>query len=207
MIRIARAAFRALSVSGVVIASSACGVTDVVRPEPTATLTQQRLSGFVPSAASLSLGIPDGIYIFTIDPAQAQSLLLGAARLDIPGNAICSLAGSGYGAAYWNSDCAPETQFVTITVTARGANSDHPRVDFSPALRFSPRTSVTLYMYGKGLTKKKAESWLIYYCDERKNNACVNESLTDPSLVSYLDKKASVIFRRIKHFSGYLVAE
>jgi len=35
----------------------------------------------------------------------------------------------------------------------------------------------------------------------------VDEALTDPSLETVLDRPDKLVYRRIKHFSGYLVAE
>jgi hypothetical protein len=45
---------------------------------------------------------------------------------------------------------------------------------------------------------------VVKYCNE---SGCMDESLTDPSLISYVDTDSKVVFRRIKHFSGYVVAE
>jgi len=42
------------------------------------------------------------------------------------------------------------------------------------------------------------------YCNAA---GCVDESLTDPDLRSNVDVENKVVFRRIKHFSGYVVAE
>ena len=36
---------------------------------------------------------------------------------------------------------------------------------------------------------------------------CVDESLTDPSLASSVDLSNRVVFRRIKHFSGYIILQ
>jgi hypothetical protein len=41
------------------------------------------------------------------------------------------------------------------------------------------------------------------YCDD--TNTCVNEAAHDADLASYADHDAQMVFRRIKHFSGYLV--
>jgi hypothetical protein len=38
-------------------------------------------------------------------------------------------------------------------------------------------------------------------------NGCINEALTDPTLFTTIDKTNNTIWRRIKHFSGYLIAE
>ena len=59
-------------------------------------------------------------------------------------------------------------------------------------------------MYDQALTRDDAANWVMYYCGRLY---CVNESIKDPSLTSYVDLTTSVISRRIKHFSGYMVAE
>ena len=43
------------------------------------------------------------------------------------------------------------------------------------------------------------------YCPDR--GKCVDESLTDSELLTHIDYSANVVFRRLKHFSGYMVAE
>jgi hypothetical protein len=47
-------------------------------------------------------------------------------------------------------------------------------------------------------------SKVVKYCNEE---GCVNEALSDSSLVSHVDENNLLVFRRIKHFSGYVVAE
>jgi len=43
----------------------------------------------------------------------------------------------------------------------------------------------------------------VKYCNA---TGCVDESIADPSLASSVDLVNRVAFRRIKHFSGYMVA-
>ena len=177
--------------------------------ESTAPKTAQRsslirTSPFVPTAAQKALvGVSDGTYSFTIDPSQAQSLSFGASHLDIPANAVCELSSSSYGVAHWNESCTPETASFTITAVVMNAATDHPSVDFYPALRFSPETNVSLFLYVTDQATLDA-SRVMKYCNE---SACVDESIADPSLVSNVDTTNNVVFRRIKHFSGYVVAE
>jgi hypothetical protein len=205
--------------SGIVVASSACGV-DSTAPAPKAS-TPERISGFVPSAANLELvGVKDGVYKFTFDPREAQVLALGPNRLELPAGSICALGVSGYGSSLWNRGCNPERKSVTITVTIKNASSDNPSVDFEPAMRFNPDTKVMLYFYVPRVTRDDAKDWIITYCPTASsrgrssssastsgNAACINEALTDSSLTTYVDYRASVLFRRIKHFSGYVVAD
>ena len=167
-------------------------------------LSALRTSPFVPTGAQRALvGVSDGTYTFQIDPTQAQSLQFGASHLDIPANAVCDLATSSYGVGTWNDACSAQTDTFTITAVVKDAATDHPSVEFSPALRFNPQSNVNLYLY---VTDQATldNSKVLKYCNE---TGCVDESLTDPDLISNVDVDNKVVFRRIKHFSGYVVAE
>jgi hypothetical protein len=167
-------------------------------------LSALRTSPFVPTGAQRALvGVSDGSYTFQIDPTQAQSLQFGASHLDIPANAVCDLATSSYGVGTWNDACAAQTDTFTITAVVKDAATDHPSVEFQPALRFNPQSNVNLYLY---VTDQATldNSKVLKYCNE---TGCLDESLTDPDLISNVDVENKVVFRRIKHFSGYVVAE
>ena len=163
-----------------------------------------RTSPFVPTDAQRALvGVADGTYTYEIDPNQAESLTFGASHLDIPANAVCDLATSSYGVGTWNDSCEPQTQPFTITAVVRNAATDHPSVEFQPALRFNPQSNVNLYLYVTDQATLDATK-VMKYCNA---TGCVDESLTDSDLVSNVDVENKVVFRRIKHFSGYVVAE
>ena len=164
--------------------------------QPTSLL---RTSPFVPNRALV--GVEDGTYTFTIDPSQDQSLSLGASHIDIPANAVCDLATSSYGVGFWNDECTPETQSVTITAVVKNAATDHPSVEFEPAMRFNPQTPVNLYLH---VTDQATldNTRVMKYCNA---SGCVDEGVNDPELVSNVDVENKVVFRRIKHFSGYVV--
>ncbi len=159
-------------------------------------------SPFVPTQAQRALvGVSDGTYTFTFNPAEDQSFSLGASHLDVPANAVCDLATSSYGAAYWNDACAPETQPVTITATVKNAATDHPSVEFQPALRFNPLTQVNLYLHVTDDATLN-NSKVMKYCNA---SGCIDEAVSDAELRSNVDVEHKVVFRRIKHFSGYVV--
>jgi hypothetical protein len=208
----------AIVTGGVVVASSACGVdsTNPVPVQPSA--TPERVSRFAPTQAEKALvGVADGTSRVTFDPSQDQVFSLGPNRLEIPAGAVCALGTSSYGPQYWNSPCMAETRLVRLTVTVRDANSDHPSVDFQPAMRFSPSKTVSLYMYVPRVSRTDARNWLILYCPPSGSGSgkCVNEAEFDRDLRTYVDYDASVLFRRLKHFSlfsvdgrsGYVVGE
>jgi hypothetical protein len=176
---------------------------DVTAPAaPTQRATTQRVSSFRPSGAAKALyGVSDGVYTLRFDPSRDQSFSMGLNHLDMPANSICNIAASTYGVGHWNEACTPETDSVTITVVITDASTDRPRIDFHPAMRFNPDKNVQLFMYAPRPTL--SDSWKLYYCNDL--NVCVDESKTDPDLQSFIDHQASVVFRRIKHFSGFLV--
>jgi hypothetical protein len=188
----------ALALMGALLAGCAGEST---RPSALQT-SLQRTSPFAPTAAQKALvGVSDGTYTFVIDPSQDQSLELGASHLDIPANAVCDLATSSYGVDHWDESCAAQTDTFTITAVVRNAATDHPSVDFEPALRFSPDKNVALYLYVTNDATLDA-SRVVKYCNA---DGCIDESLTDSSLASSVDLENRVVFRRIKHFSGYVV--
>lgn len=175
---------------------------DSVRPLALPT-SQLRTSPFAPTDAQKALvGVSDGTYSFLINPSQDQSLALGASNLQIPANAVCDLATSSYGSAYWNDACTAQADTFTITAVVRNAATDHPSVEFQPALRFSPDKNVMLYLYVTDQATLDA-SRVVKYCTP---TGCVDESITDASLASSVDLVNRVVFRRIKHFSGYVIA-
>jgi hypothetical protein len=166
--------------------------------------TQERTSPFVPTDAQRSLvGAVDGTYHFNVDPHHPQMLQLGGSGLFIPANAICEIGKSTYGVGTWNDDCRPQTKRMRINAVVRNANTDHPSVEFQPALRFSPDKQVWLYMAVSNQATLDATK-VLFYCND---TGCMDESLTDPDLKSYVDPEHFMVFRRIKHFSGYVVAE
>ena len=178
---------------------------DVTSP-PAASSAVSTPSMFVPSASAKSLvGVVDGTYSVIVNPNHDQSFNLGPNHLDIPAGAICDLVHSGYGAKTWDKPCTPETEPVVLTVVIKNASSAHPSIDFYPAMRFNPKKTVQLFMYAPRVTQEEAKNWLMYYCPDR--GGCIDESLSDKSLLTSIDYEHNVLFRRVKHFSGYTVAE
>ncbi|HEX6600721.1 MAG TPA: hypothetical protein VF034_15515 [Gemmatimonadaceae bacterium] len=190
-----------LAAASLMLAACAGEATAPVAPK---NFTQEATSPFVPTDAQRALvGVVDGTYTFNIDPTQAHTLQLGASGLYIPANAVCEVGSSSYGIGTWNDSCEPQTRPMTITAVVRNAATDHPSVEFQPALRFSPEKQVWLYM---SVTDQATldNTKVLWYCNE---TSCMDESQADSDLVSYVDTQHYMVFRRIKHFSGYVVAE
>lgn len=146
-------------------------------------------------------------YVFTVDPGVPNELRMGGHGLDLPANAVCAVEGSGYGADLWDAPCAPEEGPVTITARVTATASGQPHVHFEPALRFNPRTAVYLSLFVKPSSKSEPLDWRILYCATAEPIGCVDESLLDPDLATEARGPGPLVVRRIKHFSGYMVAE
>lgn len=188
------------------LALSACSADVTTAPPAAKVSAKSTPSMFVPSAAAKSLiGVIDGTYAMTIDPTRDQSFNLGPNHLDIPAGAVCNLLRSGYGPQYWDSKCAPQFAPFELTVIIKNADSDHPSIDFYPAMRFNPSKTVQLFMYAPNVSPVDAKNWQMFYCPD--GAACFDESLNDASLLTSIDYTDNVLFRRVKHFSGYTVAE
>jgi hypothetical protein len=210
-LRLMRLRYLLLAMSGVVVASSACS-TDATSPLP---LT-------APESAGLSKdGLPDGkakpvkgttdddssTYVIQVDPRRDNYLQFGEHSLWLPSNSICDPSTSTYGMGTWDQACSPLTTKITITAKVRSTAGGLPRIDFEPALRFNPRRNVFLTLAVRGKQAKEAVAMRILYCPTNASKSCVDEALTDPSLETVLDRPDKLVYRRIKHFSGYLVAE
>jgi len=193
-----------LAATSLMLAACSGDATSPSAAKPKTQLSVLKSSPFVPSGAQRALvGVADGTYTYQIDPTEAQSLQFGASHLDIPANAVCDLATSSYGVGTWNDSCAAQTDTFTITAVVKDAATDHPSVEFQPALRFNPASTVNLYLYVTDQATLDA-SKVMKYCNA---DGCVDESIADPDLRSNVDVENKVVFRRIKHFSGYVVAE
>ncbi|MEO8619447.1 MAG: hypothetical protein ABI625_00195 [bacterium] len=161
----------------------------------------------VPTDASKSLvGAVSGVYTFTVNPSVSTVLNFGQSNLALPASSICDLQTSGYGPTTWNNACTPATVPITITAVVWNAETDHPRVDFQPALRFNPKTNAMLTLVVSNAATLNSMA-VLQYCNAM--NVCVNESLTDATLATSVvsDVSGWKVSRRIKHFTGYMVAE
>src|SRR5690242_9104076 len=82
---------------------------------------------------------------FTVT-AAGGSFGAGPFTVNFPANSVCDPNTSSYGAGTWDSPCntLADGQSVTVTATYGFLLGGGPVVDFSPALRFSPNTTVTI---------------------------------------------------------------
>ena len=192
-------------VTAIVLASAAC--TDAPLAPPQASQTP-------PVAASAAvvkprfMGGDTVVTRFTIHPRVRRTYLLGGGHLvTIPQGAVCDPALSSYGPGTWDDPCTAITRPITVTARTWHDERGHPRVDFTPRLRFAPTDDPVrmtwLLLYDRAAASDPSST--ILFC-ENDVDECVDEALSDPSLVTLRDPLSGYVYRRIKHFSGYNMA-
>jgi hypothetical protein len=143
---------------------------------------------------------------------------LGDFDIVMPAGAVCDPSRTKYGKHHWDDDCIPLNRSLTVSVVAK-KNRDGLSVDFQPDVRFRPRAGwvvIQTSAYRDLLTGDAVrqhspsssffESFAILYAPS-SGGPRQNEILTtgDASLVTHVDLRSGLVWRRIKHFSGYLV--
>lgn len=191
-----------LLLSGVVVASSACSIDATAPASLAAPPSAVMAKG--PKADQWEDGPRSGspvVYTTTIDPRRRNVLHFGQHTLDIGEKAICD-APSGYGLALFDQACRSEKSKVTITAVVRTSADGMPRIDLLPEIRFSPTSVVTLTLHVQGPTFDMTQPRILY-CASVSATVCIDESVLDPTLATFVDARSHTVFRRIKHFSGY----
>lgn len=190
-----------IALCALVATLAACG--DAVAPRAAATDSAPVFGGGVATALTRS---DTTTFTITIDPRHTTYYNLGDGNsLTFPAGSVCDPHES-YGVTEWDKPCAAAKRTVAEHVSAWLDKDGHPRVDFSPNLRFVPSAQpnnwvvITFADYAASL-----DAWYnILYCPSI-TGACYDESKTDASLVTSRNPVTGKVTRRIKHFSGYLV--
>ncbi len=136
----------------------------------------------------------------------------------MPAGAVCDPATTKYGARYWDNDCTALTSSITVSVTAK-KQGKRVSVDFQPDLRFRPAAGwvvIQTSAYSDLLTSASMrqlspssgffENFSIQYVPTGGGKE-LNEfrSTGDASLLTHVDLRTGLVWRRVKHFSGYTV--
>jgi hypothetical protein len=124
-------------------------------------------------------------------------------KVTIPAYAICNPLLSGYGPTTWDAPCSPAVLPMTFQVKSWTDAAGNSRVEFKPDVRFSPSKVVGLYL--KSTLGAVSSSASINWC-RTGTTTCVNEAGSDASLATQRDATSGYVYRRVKHFSGYMVS-
>ncbi|MGH7617361.1 MAG: hypothetical protein ACREPM_09055 [Gemmatimonadaceae bacterium] len=147
-------------------------------------------------------------FTITIDPNRQTYYDLGSGNsITFPAGSVCDPNKSSYGDGEWDKPCTALRGSLTITVMGWLDSHGHPRVDFSPHVRFVPSWDSRQWVKitFSDLQASLDLSFNILYCPSA-HSQCKDETKSDPSLVTYRDPITHKLTRRIKHFSGYNVA-
>jgi hypothetical protein len=142
-----------------------------------------------------------GVSTFTYSPRNGVTKRIGEHVLVIPSGAVCDPATSGYGPSFWDQPCTTVKHPLVFTVTTYEDDNGRPFVHFQPSVRFSPDKEVNLYL--KDGARQTAAELEINWCNDA--GQCFNESLSDASVKTRRVGHSSILARRVKHFSGYVV--
>jgi hypothetical protein len=149
----------------------------------------------------------DNTLTFTVDPNVSRTYAFGQNWIYFPAQSICDPTTSGYGSTVWDAPCSAVTRPIEVTVHWSNKGG-YAYANFTPALRFVPADSrtytrrVVLSLH----TEKKLHELDAYSILYNTGDGWVDESLTDPTLRAWLDPLHDSVYRRVKHFSGYMVA-
>ncbi|HEX2716609.1 MAG TPA: hypothetical protein VHM67_02955 [Gemmatimonadaceae bacterium] len=149
---------------------------------------------------------------FTVTPSGGM-FVLGAHAVYFPANSICDPASSTYGPGEWDAPCLPLDRPIDIHAELRRTADGQSWLDFTPSLRFVPSDDPNgavwvLMKLNSDATPENYRSYGIRWAPVFLDSANqVEESQQDPSLRTYIDVGRDVVFRRIKHFSGYVVGD
>lgn len=144
---------------------------------------------------------------FTVTPTGGI-FSMGPHHAYFPAYAICDPAKSTYGTTEWDKPCTPLSSAITIKAEVRVTNGT-PWIYFTPNLRFVPSQYPTRWVWLYLETRQPIAStdfarFTILWFSEVGAEA-IDESLTDPTLKTHIWPEVGLVYRRIKHFSGYQV--
>lgn len=149
---------------------------------------------------------------FTVTPSGGM-FVLGAHAVYFPANSICDPETSSYGPGEWDAACTPLDRPIDIHAELRRTADGQSWLDFTPSLRFVPSDdqNAAVWVLMKLNSDATPENYRAYgmrwapvFLD---SSSQVDESVQDPSLRTYIDVERDIVFRRIKHFSGYVVGD
>jgi hypothetical protein len=150
---------------------------------------------------------------FTVTPDGGTFAVNQLVNVEFPAGSICDPDQSSYGPGEWDKACVALTRPITITATTRLV-SNGMAVDFEPNLRFAPDKAVVLStdLFGPTL---RSNQWyfksvpsslrsLAFAYSPSLGAAPVADYAADTSLVTHIDLETGHVWRRVKHFSGYM---
>ncbi len=198
-----------LTLAGIVFAASlaACG-DSATEPQPQSLqlVSAPATPSFLVRVEKMSADSTSATFTVDRDGGVFQ---IGPHAIYFPRRAICDPATSTYGPTEWDKPCNVLRGSVRIHAEVRKINGKE-WVDFTPSLRFVPSNDTDRWVWiwmktDRALDNAFVDDFRILWTPGFDAEG-VDESLADPTLKTYAYPKEKIVYRRIKHFSGYQVA-
>lgn len=193
--------------AGAVTLAAACSAAD----QSVAPLGERRMPAGAPSFDVIIDEVaPDSLSVdFTVTPTGGM-FVLGKHAVYFPANSICDPATSTYGPDQWDAPCAPLTTDMKFHAEIRGSETGETWIDFTPSVRFVPTDDPNQKVWammnvGTDITWDNYKLFAMHWTPTSTTDVVVNEAAFDETLKTYIDLTNDIVFRRVKHFSGYLV--
>lgn len=151
----------------------------------------------------------DNVLTLTVDPNVSRTYAFGENWVYFPARSICDPASSAYGIGTWDTPCTALRQPVKVTVHWSNKGG-HAYARFAPELRFVPADAwsssrwVILSLHDHKRIRELSDYRILF--DAGAALGWIDESLTDNTLRAWIDPLHNSVVRRVKHFSGYMVA-
>jgi hypothetical protein len=165
-----------------------------------------------PQAANASLNYtvytPEGVQVgdtmvttFNVAHRKDGVYMLGRHWIYFQAGSICDPLRSTYGESFWNDPCRTAKTDIQIVAKVWADSAGAPRVEFFPHLRFQPDKYVILHMTYD--IPGNHEPKILWFKNDKV--VALDESANDEALVTQKDSTL-MVYRRIKHFSGYTLS-
>lgn len=203
-----RSNFTRLGLAGGLVLLAACSAADQVTSPTVSRSTRPAdapsldviVNAIAPDSASADI---------TVTPSGGM-FVIGAHAVYFPANSICDPQVSSYGVGEWDAPCVALDRPIDFHVELRRTDDGNSWLDFTPAVRFVPSENAKVWVLMKLNTDATTENYRqfgIRWAPQFLGPEQVNEASTDPSLKTYIDVERDIVFRRIKHFSGYVATD
>ena len=151
---------------------------------------------------------------FTLTAGGGSFSVGGLFTMNFPANSVCDPSQSTYGDGQWDAPCVTLGAGQSVAVHAKTLLTPNGmRVDFTPHLRFAPGTNVTISTDAFAPVLTQNRSYFAQHPEELNSMAInyalslsaspVEDFLSDPTVITHVDLKTGLVWRRVKHFSGY----
>ena len=197
---------RALKVMSLALAASLAGCNDM------ATAPSEGLSAApaIPSSLiTVEYMANDSTSADVTVDYRGGTFQLGPHAIYFSRYSICDPNTSTYGLGHWDDPCTVADRPIRIHAQIVSGNGKE-WIDFSPSLRFAPlnksNKGVYLYMKVPDNYQLSADDPLEILWMQAPGLPGLDESIGDPDLATQYNADYDVVYRRIKHFTGYMVA-